>query len=331
MTMTKKATSMPIDEKLIRAARKRIADAQTILIVSHVGPDGDAVCSTLGLGLALEGAGKTVHMVLSDGVSYGFEHLTGVEMIVRKANGPFDLVISVDCADRERLGSSVPAKRAVDINIDHHMTNTMFGELNLVDPSAVAACAQVAEYLEPLGLKFSPSVVDALFTGLLTDTLGFRTSNMTPKALRLGADLMERGADVQPLYERALLRRSLAAMRYWGAGLSKLQMEDGLLWTTLTLEDRKRADYSQSDDAELINSLAATEGAKVTLLFIEQDAKQTKVSWRSRGDYDVATLATTFGGGGHRAASGATVDGSLAEVQEKIIKATRELLAKGPN
>jgi phosphoesterase RecJ-like protein len=322
---------MPIDETLIRAAANRIAEANSILVASHVGPDGDAVCSTLGLGLALEAAGKEVQMVLSDGVSAGFDHLEGIEKIQRKAKGPVDLVIAVDCADRERLGGAVAKQRAVDINIDHHMTNTLYGELNLVDAAAVAACAQVAEYLQPLGLAFSPPIVDALFTGLLTDTLGLRTSNMTAEALRLAADLVERGARIQPLYERALLRRSLAAMRYWGAGLSKLQMEDGLLWTALTLEDRKAADYRQSDDAELINSLASTEGAKITLLFIEHDDKQTKVSWRSRGDFDVATLAASFGGGGHRAASGASVQGGLAEVQAKVIKATRELLEQAPD
>lgn len=320
---------MALNKALVDAARQKIADAKTILVASHVGPDGDAICSTLGLGLALKAAGKDVQMVLSDGPGSGFEHLAGVETIQRKAQGAFDLVISVDCADQERLGTSIKTQPQVDVNIDHHVTNTMFGALNLVDIEAVAACAIVAEQLEGLGLAFSPEVVDALLTGMLTDTLGFRTSNMTAHALRIAADLLERGAHIQPLYERALLRRSYAAMRFWGAGLSKITMEpDGLLWTTLTVEDRKQAGYTSSDDAELINTLAATEGAKITMLFIEHQDKQTKVSWRSRGDYDVAAIASSFGGGGHRAASGASVAGSLDEVRAKVLAATHAVLAE---
>lgn len=321
---------MTLDKVLIQEARKRMEEAKSILIASHVGPDGDAVCSTLALGLALQNKGKSVQMVLSDGLSPGFEHLAGSEQIVTKASVVVDLVISVDCGDQRRLGRAVNYQPKVHINIDHHMTNTLFGEINLVDSESVAACAMLAEHLEALGLSFTPAIVDALYTGLLTDTLGLRTSNMTAKALRIAADLVERGAKIQVLYEKALLRRSFEAMRYWGAGLSKLQLEDRILWSTLTLEDRKLAGYPNSDDAELINSLASTEGAAVTVLIIEQSDRQSKVSWRSRGDYDVATLAASFGGGGHRAASGATVEGSLEEVQARVLAATRELLQAEP-
>lgn len=317
---------MALDKELIAEARRRIEEAERILVASHVGPDGDAVCSTLGLGLALQERGKSVQMVLSDGVSEGFNHLQGIEQIVTRPNGEVDLVIAVDAADQERLGAAIDGLGPVHINLDHHITNTQFGEINLVDVDSVAVCALLAEHLEELGLAFSKPVVDALFTGMLTDTLGFRTSNMTPKALRLAADLLDRGAEMQPLYEKALLRRSLEAMRYWGAGLSKIQMEDGLLWTTLTLEDRKATGYQQSDDAELINALAATQGAHVTVLFIEHGPKDVKVSWRSRGEYDVASLASEFGGGGHRAASGASVEGSLKDVQDRVLAATRALL-----
>ena len=318
---------MALNKQLIEEARLLFERAESVLIASHVGPDGDAVCSVLGLGLALEAKGKDVQMVLSDGVPEGFEHLEGVEKIKRSGKGKSDLVVGVDCGDQERLGTSLAAQDGVDINIDHHVTNTNYGKLNLVDDDSVAACAMLAEHLEALGLAFSPAVVDALLTGMLTDTLGFRTSNMTPHALRIAADLLERGANIQVLYERALMRRSFEAMRYWGSGLVKLEREGKLLWSTLTREDRKASGYVKSDDAELINSLAATEGAGITVLFIEQDDKKhVKVSWRSRGGYDVATLAASFGGGGHRAASGASVDGTLEEVQKRILDASRAVL-----
>ncbi len=322
---------MAMNKEKLAEARKAIEEAESILIASHVGPDGDALCSTLGLGLALMAKGKEVQMVMSDGAPEGFEHLEGVDKIQRKSKGLVDLVIAVDCGDEERLGNSIKKQHGVDINIDHHMTNTNYGTLNLVDAESVASCAQIAEYMLDLDLEFSPGIVDILLTGMITDTLGFRTSNMNGDALRIGADLLDRGANIQVLYELALMRRSFEAMRYWGSGLQKLEREKGLIWSSLTPEDRKKADYKKTDDADLINSLASTEGAKITVLFIQQnDKKQVKVSWRSRGDYDVATLAASFGGGGHRAASGATVDGSLEEVKKRILKASHAVLNGAP-
>jgi phosphoesterase RecJ-like protein len=320
---------MTLDKAVIQEARKRLEEANSVLIASHIGPDGDAVCSTLALGLALQDKGKTVQMVLSDGPARGFDHLAGIDQIKDKAEGEFDLVIGVDCGDKERLGASVSGQETIHINIDHHVTNTMYGEINLVDTTSVAACAVLAEHFEALGLEFTPAIVDSLLTGLLTDTLGLRTSNMTPTAMHIAGDLLERGANIQVLYEKALMKRPFAAMRHWGQGLIKLQLEDGLLWSTLTLEDRRASGYEAGDDAELINTLASTEGASITLLVIEQENKQCKVSWRSRGDYDVATLAASFGGGGHRAASGATIDGGLDDVLAKMIAASREVLEAG--
>ena len=315
---------MSLDKALLAQARQKIEAAETILIVSHIGPDGDAVCSTLGLGLALKNAGKQVQMVLSDGLPPGFEHLTGVEEIGRKAKSKADLAIAVDCGDLERLGDSVSKQDGVDINIDHHMTNTNFGELNLVEATMAASAAQMTAYLPELGLEITQEIAEVLLTGMLTDTLGFRTSNMNPEALRLAAGLLEKGANIQVLYEKALMRRSFEAMRYWGTALNKLELDDGILWTTMTPADRKASEYRRVDDGDLINSLASTEGAKVTIIFIEQeDQKSVKVSWRSRGGYDVATLAASFGGGGHRAASGATVAGSLEAVKTRILAASR--------
>ncbi len=318
---------MAIDNKLLAQAREAIEGADSILLTSHVGPDGDALGSVLGLGLALIEAGKKVQMVLSDGVPTGFDHLEGVELIQRAPKSKVDLAIGVDCGDLERLGNAVAMQDHVDINIDHHVTNTHFAKINIVDPEMVATSAQIAAYLEPLGLKLTDAARDALLTGIITDSLGFHTSNMNANALEIAASLVDAGANIQDLYERALLLRSFEAMRYWGAALSRLERDGRLIWTTMTPEDRKNSGYREINDAELINTLASTEGADITVVFIEQDGKdQIKVSWRSRNGVDVATLASSFGGGGHKAASGATVKGSLEEVKEKILKASLEAL-----
>ncbi|MCW5876012.1 MAG: DHH family phosphoesterase [Anaerolineales bacterium] len=319
-----------MDTSLLKQARQWLQGAQSILIVSHVRPDGDAICSVLGLGLALQAQGKQVQMVLPDGLPEGFDHLQGVEQIVRRAQGPADLVVALDAAAQERTGESLQGFPEVHINIDHHVTNTRFGQLNLIDPASVATCAMLAEHLPTLGLDFAPGVPEALLTGILTDTIGFHTSNMNPKALRIAADLVEMGADLPSLYERALLRRSFAALRYWGAGLSKLQREGDLVWTTLSLADRSETGYPGNDDAELINNIAFVEGAAVVVLFVEQHDNQVKMSWRSQGDIDVSRIAAQFGGGGHVAAAGANQAGSLAEVQQRVLQATRAAMQGVP-
>lgn len=319
-----------MDKNVLKQIRARLDAAERILITSHVRPDGDAVCSVLAFGLALKERGKQVQMVLSDGVPSDYHHLQRVKEISNKATTPVDLVITLDAAADDRSGEALQGLDGIDINIDHHVTNTRFAALNYVDPASVATCAILVELFPKLGLLFSPAILDALLTGILTDTLGFRTSNMNPKALRIAADLVEKGADLPRLYERALLRRSFQALRYWGAGLSKLQREGDLVWTSLSLADRKSADYASNDDAELVNNIAIVEGALVVVLFIEQHDNHVKISWRSQRDVDVSQIATQFGGGGHVAAAGAVLVGSLEEVQQKVLQATRVTLQGVP-
>ncbi len=319
-----------MDKNLFAQIRTRLDNAERILITSHVRPDGDAVCSVLALGLALKARGKQVQMVLTDGVPSDYHHLQDIKQISQKVSSPADLVITLDAGALDRSGEALHGLDVVDINIDHHVTNTRFAALNWVDPAAVATCAILAELFPDLGLPFTPAILDALLTGILTDTLGFRTSNMTPKALRIAADLVEKGADLPTLYERALLRRSFHALRYWGAGLSKLQREGRLVWTSLSLADRKEANYPSNDDAELVNNIAIVEGASVVVLFIEQHDNQVKISWRSQGDVDVSKIAAEFGGGGHVPAAGAVLVGSLEEVQRRVLQATRVTLQGVP-
>jgi phosphoesterase RecJ-like protein len=281
----------------------------------------------LGLGLALENAGKNVQMVLESGMPKSFRHLAGSDRVRKEAHEGFDLFITLDCADFKRAGESFQSLEKPDINIDHHITNEQFGVLNLVESSEVATTAILTKYLPAWGFEITPPAAQALLTGMITDTLGFRTSNMTPDALRYAARLMEIGADISDLYMRALVRRSYAAARYWGAGLSRLERSDDIVWGTLTLEDRKNCGYNGDDDADLINMISEIEGSKVGMIFVEQPTGHVKVSWRGlEKGVDVSTVANHFGGGGHAPAAGATIKGQLDELQPLILKTTRKLL-----
>jgi phosphoesterase RecJ-like protein len=314
-------------EEIIGAIKQRLDAAGNIMIASHIRPDGDAIGSLLGLGLALQNAGKSVQMVLVDGASPTFQHLEGSQQIVREPANDYDTFITVDCADFRRVGKVFESFGPPDINIDHHKTNEKFGKLNLIEPDEVATAAILANHLSAWGLQITKPVAAALLTGIITDTLGFRTSNTNPSALRLCAMLMETGVNMPDLYMRSLVYKSFPAARYWGAGLSSLAQENGLVWGTLTLEDRKRAGYVGNDDADLINLISAIDGNKVGMIFVEQSDKHVKISWRALEEgIDVSPIAKQFGGGGHAAAAGADIPGSLDEVQPVVLKATREQL-----
>ncbi|HNM36418.1 MAG TPA: DHH family phosphoesterase, partial [Anaerolineales bacterium] len=218
--------------------KNRLADAKKVVIASHVRPDGDAIGSLLGLGLALIEAGKTVEMILVDGAPASFKFLEGSELIKKEPTGGHDTFITVDCADFKRTGKIFESFGQPDINIDHHKTNEKFGKLNLIEAEEVATAAILTNHLPTWGLKITKPVAAALLTGILTDTLGFRTSNVTPEALRQAATLMESGVDLPEIYMQSLVRKSFPAAKYWGAGLSSLESKDGIVWGTLTLEDR---------------------------------------------------------------------------------------------
>jgi len=301
--------------------------AQRILVVSHIRPDGDAVGSLLGLGLVLREMGKEVNCVLEDGVPLTFHHLYGVEKVYREPAGVYDLIIALDSSDVSRLGSALDEAGQPDVNIDHHPTNTRFATLNIVRENAVATAEIIYEIIDTLSLPINKPIAEALLTGLVTDSLGFRTSNTSPKALRTAAALQEEGADISMLHRKALLERSIEAVRYWGAGLSKVKKEGPLVWTTLSLEDRQRVEYSGRDDADLVNVLSTVRDSNVCIIFVEQKDGTIKISWRAQPGFDVARVAMEFGGGGHKPAAGASVPGALDEIEEEVVQATRSMLA----
>ena len=316
-----------MDSQLIGEIKNRLSIANNIVIASHVRPDGDAIGSLLGLGLALRDAGKSVQMILVDGAPASFKHLAGSELIKKEPAGSHDTFITVDCADFKRTGKVFENFGQPDINIDHHKTNENFGKLNLIEAEEVATSAILTAHLPEWGYKITQPIAAALLTGIITDTLGFRTSNTTPEALRQCATLMETGVDMPEIYMRALVKKTFPAAKYWGAGLSSLESKNGFVWGTLTVADRKAAGYGGNDDADLINMISAIDGNKVGMVFVEQTDNHVKISWRAlEAGVDVSPIAKHFQGGGHAAAAGADIRGSLSEVQKEVLKITREML-----
>ena len=311
----------------------RLERASRILVVTHVGPDGDAVGSLLALGWLLRARGKERLLMCQDPLPEGYRFLPGSDEIVQQPQGVFDLVVSLDCSDRYRMGESVAIfveslPDAVPlINIDHHVTNTRFGTLNWVDPTAVATAQMILELAEALGWNLAPPVATCLLNGLITDTRSFRTSNVDSRAIQAALRLMQAGASLADITRQALEQRSLASVRLWGQAIDGLRLEDGVLWTAVTGDMRRRLGLDGNDFSGLANFLSGIREADVVVVFTERGNGIIDVGMRAAPGLDVAKMALRLGGGGHPQAAGCTLAGELAQVQERVLAEVQRSLA----
>ena len=316
----------PIQADAIFSIGKLLKKARSMMIVAHLRPDGDAIGSVVGMGLALQAGGKIIQLVLKDPIPARYRFLKGTELIRHAPKEAYDLSIALDCGDLPRLGDFF-IERPPDINIDHHITNDNFARVNLVIPQEVATSAILAEYLPQWGFPLDIDSASALCMGVLTDTNGFRIPTVTPVTLELAARLMRQGAPLPEIYQQSLSSQSLQTSKLWGLALTKLLMEKGLLWTSITIQDRELAGYSGRDDAEITNFLTSVEGCKVAVLFNEQSAEKVKVSWRSRNHIDVSKLAQHYNGGGHPNAAGAEIAQTLRDAEQGILRTTQQYIS----
>ncbi len=313
---------MDASQELDQSIKQQLSNANKVVIVSHIRPDGDAVGSALAFGNALREAGKEVQCVLQDGIAERYRYLPGALEVTTSVSLDYDYLIVVDSADSYRVGTVLDDLPMPDLVVDHHKTHSDFGKIDYVVPESEATALLLTTKLVDWGLEISKDTATCLMVGLLADTLGFRTNNTTPLALRTAADLMEKGADLVHVYHQTLSMRSLSEIRYWGQGLTKLELKDGVLSSSLTLDDRIIAGYPENDDADLINTLTVVPEALVSVLFIEQENEGVKVSWRSVKGLDVSGIAARFGGGGHASAAGADIKGKLEDIKKLVLAET---------
>jgi phosphoesterase RecJ-like protein len=230
-----------------------ISAAERILLVTHVAPDGDAIGSLLGLGRLLRAQGKEVSLTCEDRVPSVYAWLPGSKDIVRQGTGTYDLIISLDCSDARRMGSVFDDRLATIplLNIDHHVTNTLFGTVNWVNPSSVATAQLVLALADSLGWPLDQDVAVCLLTGLVTDTRSFRTHNVDTVAMRAALRLMEEGASLNEISQRVLDQRPLASIRLWGQAITQMHLEDDVLWAEVTRDMRQRWALEENGDSGL--------------------------------------------------------------------------------
>ncbi len=315
----------------LRQASQLIQAAHRPLLVCHISPDGDAVGSLTGLGWALRQAGLRPLLACSDPIPPPFDYIPGVETIVQEVKAPFDLVVSVDCADLERLGR-VPQLPGFDscplINIDHHITNSGFGTVNLVDADASSTAEIVLRLLDTLGISLGKEAATCLLAGIVSDTQGFRTENTTVEVMEMAVRLMKAGAPLPLIAHHALDRRSTAALRLWGAALAQMHIEDRLAWTGISQAARRAVGCAGNGDSKLANFLITAEDVDAVAVLAEREDGRIEVSLRAAPGFDVAQVALQLGGGGHTLAAGCTIPGPLEEAQAQVLAALQADIAR---
>lgn len=307
--------------------------AQRILAITHLSPDGDALGSLLAFGKAMQGQGKVVTMACQDSPHPRFDYLTGVHDIRQNGEGHFDLLVSIDCSDIQRLGSIfVPAQHAhlPLVVFDHHLTNTMFGVVNVVEPGASSSAEIIFKLLRRLDAHISGDMAVALLTGLITDTLAFRTSSTTPDTLATAMDLMRAGASLPEITRKALVLRSYESLKFLAAGIVASQRDDGIVYATITRKMRKELGVKEErGDAGLVGTLITAMEARVAVVFVENVDGTVDVGFRGAPGFDVSQVAFEFGGGGHAAASGCTLPGPVRDAVNRVLSRLRRVIREG--
>lgn len=315
-------------ERELRQSQAFLTEHDDFLVVAHVQPDGDAVSSTLAVGWLLSCLGKKYVMVNEGPIPKRMGYLWQADQIrdlsAEPLNRKFDNVICVDCADFKRVGTTKElfAEGAKLLNIDHHPTNDGYGTVNLIVPYAAATAEILFDLIQFMGLELNEAIATALYTGLLTDTGGFRYSNTSPKVMATASKLLEYGVDGPGLSELLLEQMTLPQLRLLTRALNGLQLtEDGKIsWVVVTDEDLKSAGAVHEDMEGIVNYPRNIQGVEVGLLFKVIDEQAVKVSMRSAGKVDVAKVAQSFGGGGHVRAAGARVEGSLEAIVPRVVE-----------
>ncbi|MFA5090130.1 MAG: bifunctional oligoribonuclease/PAP phosphatase NrnA [Candidatus Omnitrophota bacterium] len=312
-------------EKISAEIRKH----KTFLITSHMNPEGDALSSELAFYRLLDALGKKAVIVNADDtpVQYGF--LPWSEKI-RKFNHKvkglrFECFVVLDCSDLSRCGEVASLSRAgvPVVNIDHHISNQMFGAVNWVEPFISSASEMVYQLYKGLGLSLDKKTALLLYTGILTDTGSFRYSNTRPSTHQAAADLIGHGLDIPQIYKYAYENISLADVRLLNKILSttRCRFDGKVAWAEIPRALLKEQHLFFDVGEYVLSILRGIKGVEVAVLFKENmgNKNEIRINLRSQGKINVNKIAAIFGGGGHKTASGCTVVGSIGKVKSLVL------------
>ena len=316
---------MTLDEIL-----KQIQKAEKIVILTHESPDGDAVGSSLAMKLIVEKLEKTADVIIPE-YSRLFNFLPSAEAIMTDSEiKNYDLAISVDCATLKRMAKKEYFENAKStIVIDHHGSNTMYGDLNYVNPASPACCEVIAGMLKYYEIDITKDIGTCLMTGIITDTGGFRHVGITPETFEFTADLIRLGVDVPDIYKRTLNTKTRANFELSKKVMDRMEiLEDGkVTFTYMNKKDEEEVGAEPGDHEGLVEIGRDIEGIEVSIFIRQKENEEAyKISMRSGNKVNVSDICFLFGGGGHPRAAGALIQGNVEQVKEKLMKEVRKAL-----
>lgn len=323
-------------ENLDHTIMNLIKAGHRFVLSGHVMPDGDSLGSVLALGEVLEEMGKEVTMLCYDPVPDNYTFLPGAGKLLtgdRQLGGNYDAFIVLDCSVPDRLGpyDRLLGQVPLVINIDHHPDNSIPGDYNYVDPSAAATGEILFDMLRGSGRSLSPGVATCLYTAIITDTGSFQYENVTPATHRRVADLIEYGVDIGKVNSMIFDQKPLSSILLLREALQTLQFSDcgRVAWITVFRHTLEKVKARDEHTENLINYPRSISGVKVAILFRELENGVFKVGFRSKEDIDVNRLATRFGGGGHKKASGCLLHGKFEDIINKVVTAALDAVEGG--
>ena len=318
---------------------KTINSSDHLLLASHSDPDGDAVGSLLALGLALGKLNIKATLYNPSPIPAVYRFLPSVERIVRhlkKAN-TYDVALILDCGDLARIGdaSDTVGRIPVIINIDHHISNTRFGDIQLIDTTACATAEIVYRLIKTLNASIDEDIATSIYTGILTDTGSFRFSNTNEAAFAISKEMTEWGVDPYKVAQHVFGTYSLGRIKLLNLALDSIEISDnGKLSIMTVTKSMLEETGTQAEDLDgMINYARRIEDVKMAALIQEQkngsdesnNFRRYHVSLRSDSTVDVAAIASSFGGGGHASAAGFQIETTLLELKSEIITLAENL------
>jgi len=319
--------------KVIDRILQAVRESRTFCIVGHIRPDGDCVGSQLGLALALKAEGKKVLCWNEDPMPEKYAFLDPDGLFEKPRPGvQFDCVIAADAASFERLGNVGPcvAQRNILINIDHHASNTRYGDLNWVSAREPSSGELVLRLMKIAKWPITRPIANCLFTAISTDTGSFQYPTTRPGTFHAGAELVTRGADLATVCDEVYQSYPLSRARLLKHVYSHFRLtdRDRIAYFWLKQADFARAGCKGDDTEGLIDHIRAIAPVVVACVFEELEPELTRISLRSKDDkVNVSDIAARFGGGGHHAAAGARIAGKPASVQRRVLSAIKQALA----
>ena len=300
-----------------------INNSKTILLLTHEKPDGDAIGSVMGMWHMLSDLGKDVEAVIPEMTST-FLYLDDIDKVRTDSKKKYDLGIIVDCATKSRIAQNNNefSRCAKTIVIDHHISNTKYGDINHVEGEC-ASCCQVLYYLfKAWKVKITKKIGEALITGSLTDTSGFRNSNIDKNTFIMAAELMDI-VDIHKIYYLAISKKSMAQYMLQKMVLDRIELfdEGRIAFSYISHEDMANVGARPGDHEGLVDLGRYIDGVEVSI-FVREEENEYRVSFRSNGKVNVNNIANIFGGGGHLMASGATISGEFKDNKDKLIAET---------